>query len=296
MGKASSKISRTPIQPTNVQPPAVQPIVGPCREIPQECIDAIRTLRRLPAELRILVFRHDCDNHFTSTKSVIRSPLYIALEGLTETPDTKYQILVEQYLEAWNSKEVRSNVYIVNDGKSAVELQNKTRDDRLAIQHLVFNLDETRIEEASDPDRLITGKKITISNNLKTICYRSGPKELYVLSYVYIFSILRIIVPSAFKTLEAIVVEALVEDGFENSMYGNDTWTREVEREIAYVDQLLGAKHTIIRKSSGDCFWVWHGPFGRQYFNPGVHRFEKRPRLNKNGPHGLQDSPDCYRV
>ena len=100
---------------------------------------AISILIKLPAELRAVVFRADITQHISSSYKTVRSPPCIALAELSTSTNKSHQILYQRSIAAWDEKERKT--FLTTDQTCVLDLDAKSRKDRLAIDHLVFGLE-----------------------------------------------------------------------------------------------------------------------------------------------------------
>ncbi|KAK0117827.1 hypothetical protein ONS95_012151 [Cadophora gregata] len=187
-----------------------------------ECLKAISILIKLPAELRALVLDADITGHISSSYQTVRSPLCIVLAQLSTSTNKSHQILSQQCVAAWEEKERKT--FRITDQSCASALNEKTRKDRLAIKHLVFDLEDAHGLAARDRQEeehckslvCLRGHKVTLSNHLKTICFRATVAFLKlgfsvtghdIVPFSDLQSWLQNLVPAAGRALEQVVIE-----------------------------------------------------------------------------------------
>ena len=237
-----------------------------------ECQMAVSTLIKLPAELRALIFELDITEHISSSYTNLRSPLCLALADLAKSSRKSHQILHQQSLAAWDKKERRT--FLIRNQDCASSLNAKKRIDRLAIQHLVFDLEDFyHIKVAASkegPLIQLRGHKITSSSNLKTICFRARapflklclePGPSHRVPTPDINAPLQCLVPAAARTLEKIVIEIPAQDHADSTRSDYDDSDDKDTLNVDELDYWLGAGHEKMQNPGGDWFLVWSAPF-----------------------------------
>ncbi|KAH7371878.1 hypothetical protein BKA64DRAFT_268671 [Cadophora sp. MPI-SDFR-AT-0126] len=228
-----------------------------------ECIKVIGILsnKRLPSELRVLVFKEDFMAHITSSISNARSPLFLALNGLVASGSTNelHHEMYADVLELWENKE--NSTFLIGDTAALTVLDKMSRQDRLAINHLVFVINPSPMDYVPNTSfRLsLVGQKITISNNLQTICVCMSPNDPACDGLEHTIGVqLRFIIRAAAKTLQKVVIELPPGCVYESRV---DQFLPDKHRELGNLDCLIGADYVLEKSPSGALFHTWNPPF-----------------------------------
>ncbi|KAH7371876.1 hypothetical protein BKA64DRAFT_751132 [Cadophora sp. MPI-SDFR-AT-0126] len=237
-----------------------------------ECLKAISILIKLPAELRAMIFETVITQHISSSYKSVRSPLCIALAELSTSPSKSHQILYGQSLAAWDEKERKT--FRITDQACVLDLDAKKRKDRLAIEHLVFDLENFYHEKTrghhGGPLINLRGQIITLSNNLRTICFRARApflkdclvKDTHDQTPIRDFpAIVRSIVPAAVQTLEQVVIEIPAQYHLDSMRTQENNSDDTVNLDLHGMDARLGTCHEKRRNPRGDWFILWSRPF-----------------------------------
>ncbi|PVH79577.1 hypothetical protein DL98DRAFT_589207 [Cadophora sp. DSE1049] len=264
----------------------IQDVTMPANPTPDEpsseCLKAISISIKLPTELRAVIFAANITDHISSSYSNVRSPLCIALAQLSISSKKSHQILYQQSLAAWDEKERRT--FRITDQACALDLEAKKRKDCLAIEHLVFDLERfyhltADAGQESGPLVSLRGHKITLSSNLKTICFRATAPFLEICLRSNredrtptpdLVSLLRNLAPAAARTLEKVVIEVPGQDRPNSMKPQEDCSNDRVNVNVDNVNYWQGVGHEKRRNSRGDWFLVWSAPY--DVFQKGVHR------------------------
>lgn len=233
----------------------------PTNGISAECIKAIGILTNdlLPTEIRTMILEADFMQHLTSSIAKARSPLFLALKKLV-TFGAAYKLHQQMYfeiMEIWEKKQ--NTTFLVDSAYSLRILDHLGRQERLAIKHLVFN--RHRVYEYSPPEFPPdpVGKKITISNSLKTICICLTKYDLLCIGLGRDIGVrLQYIIPAAKKTLEKVVIELAPGFVYESRP---DQLEIDFQHTLHQLDSYISSRHVLEQGPNGALFLTWSAPF-----------------------------------